>query len=96
MTLAIEFKFPIPSSPDFSKRTVGLYSTGRFINDPYGRHDSCVEVWTSPSNIGEGEIVEGWRDKQLCLAVATQMALTVPIEVSDRQAAINAVATTKL
>jgi hypothetical protein len=79
MTLAIEFKFPIPTSGDHAKRTVGIYSTGRFLNDPQGRHDAYVEVWTAPSEIGEGEPKLGWRDSQRCLAISTQMALTMPI-----------------
>jgi len=61
---------------------VGLYSSGRFLNDPQGRHDAYVEVWTAPCNIGEGEMVRGWRDEQVCLAVSTQMALTIPMEVN--------------
>lgn len=44
-----------------------------------------TEVWTAPSNIGEGEEVQGWRDKQVCLAVSTQMALTVSMEVNARK-----------
>lgn len=83
MTLAMEFKFPIPTSGEYAKRTVGLYSTGRFMNDPQGRHDAYVEVWTAPSEIGEGKITPRWRDSQRCLAIATQMALTLPIEVNN-------------
>jgi hypothetical protein len=86
MTLSIEFKFPIPSpSLDHSSRTIGVYSCGRFINDPQGRQDLGVELWTAPSNIGEGEPGEGWRDKQVCLAISTQMALTIPMEVNHRR-----------
>lgn len=87
MTLAIEFKSPIPRpSALHAARTVGLYSSGRFLDDPQGRHDAYVEVWTAPSNIGEGEEIEGWRDNQVCLAVATQMALTIPIEINRERA----------
>lgn len=63
-------------------RTVGLYSQGRFINHPQGRHDVYVEVWSAPANVGEqreGGVKEGWREDQVCLAQGTQMALTVPI-----------------
>ncbi|KAF8895618.1 thioesterase-like superfamily-domain-containing protein [Infundibulicybe gibba] len=67
------------------EHTVGLYSTGRFLTEPQGRHDAYVEVWTAPTNIGEGEVDPNWRDKQVCLAVATQMALTIPIEVNRRK-----------
>lgn len=53
------------------------------MTGPQGRHDAYVEVWTAPTNIGEGEIMEGWRDEQVCLATATQMALIIPIEVNQ-------------
>jgi len=87
MTLAMEFKAPIPQpSPLRAKRTVGLYSSGKFMNHPQGRHDIYVEVWTAPSEIGKGMPTEGWRDNQVCLAVATQMALTMSAEANERVA----------
>ncbi|KII86680.1 hypothetical protein PLICRDRAFT_143089 [Plicaturopsis crispa FD-325 SS-3] len=86
MTLSLEFKFPIPRTPDFAARTVGLYSSGTFMNDPQGRHNAYVEVWTAPTELSEGKVLDGWRDKQRCLAVATQMALVVPAEVNAARA----------
>ncbi|PPR00435.1 hypothetical protein CVT24_004496 [Panaeolus cyanescens] len=86
VTLAVEFKHKIPPpSSIHADRTVGIYSSGRFLNNPQGRHDVYVEVWTAPSNIGEGEPTENWRDNQYCLATATQMALTLPMEVNQRK-----------
>ena len=83
MTLAVDFKVPIRNlTSEHSHQTAGLYSSGRFINDPQGRHDIYVEVWSAPSKIGEGIPEPGWRDKQICLAIATQMALTLPMEVN--------------
>lgn len=82
IVLALEFKTPIPRASDvISGRTVGIYSNGRFLNDPDHRHDTYVEVWSAPCNIGEGEEPEDsgdWRSKQVCLATATQMSLTMP------------------
>jgi len=81
MFLAIDFKSPIPRpSEHHANRTVGLYTNNQFYND--GRHDARVEIWTAPSNFGEGEDSGDWRDKQVCLAVATQMAYTLPMEVN--------------
>jgi len=81
MTLAVEFKFPISAlNPEkHSLRNVGLYSNGKFVNHPQSRHDVYVEVWSAPSNIGEGSPKDGWREEQICLATATQMALVVPM-----------------
>ncbi|EJD03390.1 uncharacterized protein FOMMEDRAFT_20492 [Fomitiporia mediterranea MF3/22] len=99
VVLTLEFKSRIPSlisnsgssqSP-FSPRTVGIYSSARFMSE--GRHDAYVEIWTAPSTIGsanpgsrvESEKIDAeWREKQVCLAIATQMALTIPEENSRR------------
>ncbi|KAH7902986.1 hypothetical protein BJ138DRAFT_1120867 [Hygrophoropsis aurantiaca] len=87
MTMAVEFKARIPpsSSPHHSTRTVGLYCESRFLGDPQGRHNARVEVWTAPSGIGQDKAADGWRDRQYCIAVVDQMALTVPMDVNRRQ-----------
>ncbi|KAF8908856.1 hypothetical protein CPB84DRAFT_1766159 [Gymnopilus junonius] len=85
ITLSIEFKNKIPPTSSHSSRTVGLYSLGRFMTPPQGKHDAYVEVWSAPTNIGEGEEVDNWRDRQVCLAIATQMALTLPMEVNKKK-----------
>lgn len=88
MVLNIDFKFPIPQfSSDHANRTVGLYSSGQYMNDPQGRHSQYTEVWTAPCNLGEGEVVDGWRDKQVCLATSTQMALVIPMEINHERSA---------
>lgn len=56
------------------------------MNAPQGRHDAYVEIWTAPSNIGEGKEVDGWREEQVCLAISTQMALVVSMDVNARTA----------
>lgn len=89
--MTIEFKFPIPKldDPNHSQRTVAIYSSGKFMNDPQSRHDAYVEVWTAPSNIGEGEEKDGWKEHQRCLAVSTQMAILVPFAVNEKRARKN-------
>ena len=87
MVMTIEFKFPLPKpdNPHCSQRTVASYARGKFINDPSGRHDTYIEVWTAPTNIGEGVESDGWQKHQRCLAVANQMALIVPADVNRRR-----------
>jgi hypothetical protein len=90
MVLNIDFKFAIPRhSPDHASRTVGLYSSGHFINDPHGRHSQYIEVWTAPCDLGKGEVTasDDWRDKQVCLATSTQMALVIPMEINHQRGA---------
>ena len=84
MVLSLEFKKPIPST--YASRTVGIYSVGRFLGDPDHRHDTYVEIWSAPSNVGEGVDSEEWRSKQVCLATATQMSLTIPLSVNVARA----------
>ncbi|KAH7909809.1 thioesterase-like superfamily-domain-containing protein [Hygrophoropsis aurantiaca] len=85
MTMTVEFKARISSSPNHSNRTVGLYCESHFLGDPQGRHNARVEVWTAPSGIGQGKAIDGWRDEQYCIAVADQMALTIPMDINRRQ-----------
>lgn len=87
MVLSLEFKKPIPSESDaHASRTVGIYSVGRFLDDPDHRHDTHVEIWSAPSNVGEGVDSGEWRSKQVCLATATQMSLTLPLTVNETRA----------
>ena len=58
-----------------------LYNIFRSIHglrSPFSWHP------TAPSNIGEGSVVDNWRDNQVCLATATKMALTLPIQVNEK------------
>jgi len=89
VVMSIEFKSKIPAFTEtvFAPRTVGLYSSGRFLSE--GRHDAHVEVWTAPSPIGSSATKnandDAWRGQQTCLAISNQMALTIPLEVNLRR-----------
>ncbi|KAJ7741337.1 thioesterase-like superfamily-domain-containing protein [Mycena metata] len=97
VTMTIAFHAPIPPpSARHAARTVGLYSTGTFWGEPQGRHGSYVEVWTAPSELGQGVEEEGWRENQVCLATATQMALALPMEVNAGRAKYDAPSKAKL
>lgn len=101
VTLSIQFYAPIPratatldQSPS-SDRSVGVWTNSKFVQDPQGRHDVYVEVWTAPGDVGaavgedgkvrEGVVREGWRQEQRCLAISHQMALVLPMEVNERK-----------
>ena len=87
VTMSVQFCARIPrGSENHSQHTVGTFTSGRFIDEPMGRHDIYVEVWTAPSDLEDGkQPKEGWREEQRCLVVAHQMALTVPMEVNERK-----------
>ncbi|KAI0301133.1 thioesterase-like superfamily-domain-containing protein [Multifurca ochricompacta] len=78
VTMSMEFMAPIPRGT----RTIGVFGSGRFIENPQGRHDFYAEVWTAPANITDkdAELPENWREGQRCLGVSHQMALVIPFE----------------
>ncbi|KAJ7155648.1 thioesterase-like superfamily-domain-containing protein [Mycena filopes] len=76
LSLGLEFKNPIPPpGPRHASRTVAVYCISGFPSEPQMRHSTFVEIWSAPSNIGEGEPGGGWEDDQVCLAIATQTQL---------------------
>jgi len=87
VVMSLEFKSPISrSSAVHSPQTVGVFMSSKFINDPQGRHDTYVEVWSAPGDIADGKRVkEGWREEQRCLLVSHQMGLVLPMEVNERK-----------
>jgi hypothetical protein len=52
-----------------------------------GRHNIYAEVWTAPCGIGDTTAVvdPDWRDRQVCLVVANQIAMTVPGSVNSEK-----------
>ncbi|KIK69774.1 hypothetical protein GYMLUDRAFT_34172 [Collybiopsis luxurians FD-317 M1] len=82
LVMTIEYKYSMTKTMKaHSDRTVGIFSSTNFLQGELGRHDMYTEVWTAPCDVGENvEATEGWRDNQICLAVSTQMALTVSVE----------------
>ncbi|QRV92739.1 thioesterase family protein [Ceratobasidium sp. AG-Ba] len=85
--ITLEFKRQLPrrGTPGISHRTVGLYSRNTFLD--HGRHDVHCEIWTAPDGIGEGGQPnprdEGWKRNMRCIAVTTQLALTVPLDLKS-------------
>ncbi|KAF9046939.1 hypothetical protein BDZ89DRAFT_66041 [Hymenopellis radicata] len=86
MVMTLEFKFPIPAAA--AGRTVGAYSvSSALLAHPQNRHNTNVEIWSAPADVGEegGEVREGWRGEQVCLLVASQMAMIMPMEVNRQR-----------
>ncbi|KAL1745794.1 thioesterase-like superfamily-domain-containing protein [Schizophyllum fasciatum] len=83
LTMALQYVFPI--STRHARRTVGVYFSGRFVNE--GRHDATVEVWSAPAELGEGDAAADWREDQRCIASATHLALVVPFSVNQTRGA---------
>lgn len=87
LAITYEFKHRVPAvgTPNIHSGTVGLYvRTGIMVE---GRHDLYTEVWTAPCGIGDTAtmIDPDWRDKQVCLVVANQVAMTMPGSVNSEK-----------
>jgi len=86
----VDFKSRIPPrSSCFGVNTIGLFHQNRFMIQ--GRHEVYAEIWTSPSDIGDGFASGGkekvnWKNDMVCLAVSTQMALVVPMKINSKRA----------
>lgn len=89
--MTIEFKAPLSLLKDdaYSPNTVGLYTLGRFIQEPNGRHDTYVEIWTSPSEKPNTvQDKSDWRVRQRCLAVTHQTAVCIPYEATVKKSRV--------
>jgi hypothetical protein len=88
MVMTLEFKHPVPRpSTVHAARTVGVYARTRFLAHPQNRHETYCEVWSAPADLGAAGAAEsgdGWREKQVCLAVSTQMSLIVEKKAGQR------------
>ena len=86
MTWTVTFygKIP-PHSKDRSDTTTGLYTHINSMVDPDSRQLLMTEWWTAPSDLAEGKVEEGWREKQVCLASSEQVAILVPPEVGQKR-----------
>ncbi|CAK5279126.1 unnamed protein product [Mycena citricolor] len=90
LTMSLEYKTPIPSPSDgYASRTVGVYVKSGYLADPQNRHNSIVEIWSAPSNIGEGNVDEDWQGAQVCLATGSQMQLMVDGAVNKKAGRAN-------
>lgn len=83
--MSIEFKRKLPLDSQFSSTTLGVSSFKRHIQN--GRWNDSLELWTAPCAIGENvEKDDKWREKMVCVAVASQVALMVSPEKNARHA----------
>ena len=79
MTWTVTFYGRIPPhSKHRSDTTTGLYTHAKSVVDPDSRQLLVTEWWTAPSNLGEGEVKEGWREEQVCVASSEQVAIIIP------------------
>ena len=86
MTWTVTFYSKIPPrSKDRSDTTTGLYTYAKSMVDPDSRQLLLTEWWTAPSDLAEGKVEEGWREKQVCLASSEQVAIVIPPEAAQKR-----------
>ena len=79
MTWTVTFFTKVPQhSEGRSRSTTGLYTHARSMVDPDSRQLLVAEWWSAPSDLAQGEVEEGWREKQVCLATSEQVAIVIP------------------
>ena len=83
-TVTFHGKIP-PPSKDRSDRTTSMYTHAKSMVDPDGRQLLVSEWWTAPSDVAQGKVEEGWREKQVWLASSPQVAIIVPVEVEQKK-----------
>ncbi|KIO33262.1 glycosyltransferase family 90 protein [Tulasnella calospora MUT 4182] len=87
LTIAIEFKCRLPLPPDHASHTLAIFSRKRHLKD--GIWNDATEIWSAPSELGDeatGEIDEKWREKMVCVAVASQVAFMASGDINLRYA----------
>jgi len=89
MTWTVKFYGRIPPrSKDRTDTTTGLYTHAKSMVDPDSRTLLVTEWWTAPSNLAEGKVEEGWREKQVCLASSEQVAMNIPLAAEQKRTRI--------
>lgn len=85
--MSIEYKVKLSSLPaaDHALHTAGVFSTGKLAHR--GRHETHVELWTSPCELGDSTGVShgDWRERSVCVAISSQMNLTVDPALNGRR-----------
>lgn len=83
-SIVIEFKCRLPLPPQYAPHTLGVFTWERHLKD--GLWNNSSEIWSAPSALADSnaEVDGQWREKMACVAVATQVASTEPVNVQTQ------------
>lgn len=85
LSITIEFKCRLPLSSDYASHTLGVFGRKRHLQD--GIWSDSTEIWSAPSNLGDqAKVDEKWREKMVCVAVASQVAYMASPDINRRYA----------
>ncbi|KAG8910592.1 hypothetical protein FRC00_007934 [Tulasnella sp. 408] len=86
LTITIEFKCRLPLPPGHASHTLAIFSRKRHLKD--GIWNDSTEIWSAPAELGDEpvETDEKWREKMVCVAVASQVAFMAPPDLNLRYA----------
>ncbi|KAG8907969.1 hypothetical protein FRC01_007529, partial [Tulasnella sp. 417] len=78
-SVVIEFKCRLPLPSQYAPHTLGVFTWKRNIKD--GIWNDSSEIWSAPSALADADagLDEQWREKMVCVAVATQVASIVSV-----------------
>ncbi|KAG8940909.1 hypothetical protein FRC04_004892 [Tulasnella sp. 424] len=80
----IEFKCRLPLPSQYAPHTLGVFTLKHHLDNRFWSDSS--EVWSAPSVLADANVKvdEQWREKMVCVAVATQIASLAPVNVQTR------------
>ncbi|KAG8945091.1 hypothetical protein FRC00_010277, partial [Tulasnella sp. 408] len=79
ISIVIDFKCSLPLPSRYAPHTLGVCTWKQHIKD--GLWNSSSEIWSAPSALADrtAEVDEPWREKMVCVAVASQVASIEPL-----------------
>ncbi|KAG8940910.1 hypothetical protein FRC04_004893 [Tulasnella sp. 424] len=84
VSIVIEFKCRLPLPSQYAPHTLGVFTLKHHLDN--GLWNDSSEVWSAPSALADAnaKVDERWREKMVCVAVATQVASLAPVNVQTQ------------
>ncbi|KAG9049869.1 hypothetical protein FS837_008791 [Tulasnella sp. UAMH 9824] len=84
ISIVIDFKCSLPLPSRYAPHTLGVFTRIQHIKD--GLWNNSSEIWSAPSALADAnpEVDEAWREKMVCVAVASQVASIEPLNGQTR------------
>ena len=74
-----------PHSEDRSDMTMGLYTHAKSAVDQNSRQVFVTEWWGSANNLEKGKVKEGWREKQVRMALPERVTSIIPSDAERKR-----------
>lgn len=80
ISIVIDFKCSLPLPSRYAPHTLGVFTRKQYLKE--GLWSNSSEIWSAPSALADAnaEVDERWREKMVCVAVASQVASIEPLD----------------